>query len=147
MMRGRYWIGLAAVPALLLAADIVYWRVASDRLRGGLQNWIAAQRSQGWVIESGPAALGGWPRAATVTVRTLHMRHTGSDLPGAVDWVSSGLVLSIPLYLPTDIDVSFRGPQHLRIGTVPETVITGDTMEAAVPLGQSAPSSVTPVSY
>nr|WP_294520612.1 DUF2125 domain-containing protein [uncultured Rhodopila sp.] len=143
MMRGRYWIVLAAVPAVLLAADIVYWRMASDRLRGGLKDWIAAQRSQGWEIESGPAALGGWPRAATVTVPSLHMKHTGSDLPGAFEWSSSGLTLSVPLYLPTDVDVSFHGPQHLRIGTVPDTVVTGDTMAAAVPLGQDVAASFT----
>jgi len=142
-MRGRYWIVLAAIPAILLAADIVYWRLASDRLRGGLQDWIEVQRSRGWEIESGPAALGGWPRAASVTVSSLHMRHTGSDLPGAFEWASAGLVLSVPLYLPTDVDVSFRGPQRLRIGTVPEAVVTGDTLAAAVPLGQDAPNSFT----
>ena len=141
MMRGRYWIVLAAVPAVLLAADVIFWRIAAERLRGGLQDWIAAQRSQGWEIESGPAALGGWPRAASVLVPSLHMRHTGTDLPGIFEWASSGLVLSVPLYLPTAVDVSFRGPQHLRIGTVPETVVTGDTMAAAVPLGRDAPTS------
>jgi hypothetical protein len=143
MMRGRYWILLAAVPAVLLAADVVYWRIAADRLRGGLQDWIAAQRSHGWEVASGPAALGGWPRAASVTVTSLHMRHTGSDLPGAFEWASSGFVLSVPLYFPTEVEVSFRGPQHLRVGSVPDTVITGDTITAAVPLGQSAPSAFT----
>jgi hypothetical protein len=141
MMHGRYWIVLAAVPATLLAADVVYWRIASDRLRGGLQDWIAAQRSQGWEIDSAPAALGGWPRAANVTVPSLHMRHTGSGLPGAFEWASSGLELSVPLYLPTGVDVSFRGPQRLRIGTAPETIVTGDSLAAAVPLGQDVPAS------
>jgi hypothetical protein len=143
MMRGRYWVFLAAIPAALLAADIVYWRIASDRLRNGLQDWIAAQRSQGWDIDAAPATLGGWPRAASVTVPGLHMRHTGSALPGVFEWASSGLVLSIPLYLPTDVDISFRGPQRLRIGTAPATVVTGETLAAAVPLGQDVPASFT----
>nr|WP_294512594.1 DUF2125 domain-containing protein [uncultured Rhodopila sp.] len=142
-MRGRYWIVLAAVPAVLLAADIIYWRVAADRLRGGLRDWIAVQQSHGWEIESGPAALGGWPRAASVTVPGLHMRHTASNLPGAFEWTSSGIVLSVPLYLPTDVNVSVRGPQRLRIGTLPETVITGDAITAAVPLGQDGADSFT----
>jgi hypothetical protein len=139
MMRRTYWVVMAAVPALLLTADVVYWRVASERLRGGLQDWIAARRAAGWEIEAGPAALGGWPRAAAVSLPSLHMRHTGSDVPGDLDWSSSGLALSVALYLPHDIDIRFSGPQHLRIGSAPDTVLTADTMGAVAPLRQDGP--------
>jgi len=140
-MRRTYWIVLTAVPVLLAAADVAYWRVAADRLRGGLQDWIEARRSEGWVIETAPAALGGWPQAASVTVADLHMRHAGKDFPGDLDWRGSGIALSVALYLPTDLHVAFKGPQHLRIGTLPDTAITGDAIEAVVPFRPNAPAS------
>ncbi len=141
MMRRKYWVILAAVPVLLAAADIAYWRFASDRLRSGLEDWITARRAEGWVIETGPVALGGWPQTSAVTVSDLHMRHGGKDFPGDLDWRASGIALSVSLYLPTDLLVSFRGPQHLRIGALPETAITGDAIDAVVPFRPDDPRS------
>jgi len=141
MMRRTYRVIMAAVPVLLVAADVVHWRIASERLRGGLQDWIEARRAEGWDIEAGPIALGGWPRAATVTVADLHVRHSGNDIPGVVDWLSPGTTLSVSLYLPTELNLSFSGPQHVRIGAAPDTVITGEAMTAVVQLGPDAPQA------
>jgi hypothetical protein len=141
MMRRKYWVSLAAALLLLAAADVAYWRFAADRLGAGLQSWIEARRAQGWLIDAGPVALGGWPQAASVTVANLHMRHAGKDFPGDLEWRASGIALSVAPYLPTDLHVSFKGPQHLRIGSLPDTAITGDAIDLVVPFRPSAPQS------
>ncbi len=63
-MRRTYWIVVIVIPLLLMAGEVVYWRITAERLRTGYQAWVAAQAAQGWDIESGALSVGGWPRAA-----------------------------------------------------------------------------------
>ena len=121
MMRGRYWILPAAIPAALLAADIATG--ASHRTdfvtARGLDRGAAAQ---GWQIRSPRRpALGGWPRAASVTVGETCICGSRPDCRCRASGHASGLALSVPLYLPDRCGCTFRGPQHLRIGTAPDS--------------------------
>ena len=82
-MRRRSWFIMAAILfLLLLAADVIYWQIASARLRDGLRAWAGAQRAQGWDVAAGGGSIGGWPYAAMVTVPNLTLRHAGKDIPG-----------------------------------------------------------------
>ena len=128
---------MAAILILLVAADVIYWQVASARLRTGLQTWIAEQRAQGWEVESGSFAIGGWPRTATVTVTNLTLRHSGLELPGNVSWASAVMTVSLSLYHPAELQIGLTGPQHVRIGDVPDAIVTGDQIVLSVgSLGQ-----------
>ena len=44
MMRRNYWIIAVAIPLLIVAGDVVYWRIAVERLRTGYRDWIAPSR-------------------------------------------------------------------------------------------------------
>jgi hypothetical protein len=136
MMRRKHWTIIAVIPLLLVAADVAYWRVASERLKSGLQDWMAARRAEGWEVQAGPVSLGGWPQAATATVPDLHLRHRGTNFPGEVEWRSSSTTLGLSLFMPTDLTVSFNGAQHVRIGTAPESILSGDSIVLTVPLRQ-----------
>lgn len=133
-MRRTAWIALFAVPCILLAGDIAYWQIASERLRDGMQDWVAAGRARGWDIQTGAVTSGGWPQAATLAISGLHARHSGADIPGAVDWTSAGITLSVSLYLPTDLHVSLTGAQRISLAGLPDTTVTGDSISATVPL-------------
>jgi hypothetical protein len=133
-MRRKYWTLLAVVPGLLLAADIVYWQIASARLRDGLQSWIALRRSEGWEVDTGRVSIGGWPQAATVTVPTLTLRHAGPDIPGTVSWASAGVRVSLSLYQPSNLQIGLTGPQHVRFGGSPDMIVTGDRIGLSVGL-------------
>jgi hypothetical protein len=137
-MRRIYWVILAAIPVLLVAADFVYWRIASERLRTGLQDWTEARRAEGWEVQAGAVSLGGWPQAATATVPDLHLHHRGNGFPGGFDWTSSRTTLTVSLYHPTALNLSFSGPQHVRIGNSPDTVIAGESIAAVAPLREDA---------
>src|ERR1700712_3494249 len=66
-MRLRYNLGrhklvwLVAIPMLLLAGHLAYWRIAAERLRSGYDEWRAARVAEGWDITSGSPSIGGWP--------------------------------------------------------------------------------------
>jgi hypothetical protein len=137
-MRRITWAILAAIPILLVAADVVYWRIASDRLRTGFQAWTDARRAEGWEVEAGAVSLGGWPAAATVTVPNLHLHHSGKDFPDGLDWTSASTALRVSLYAPTVLRLSFSGPQHLRVGSAPDIVIGGDRIDGVAPLREDA---------
>ncbi|MSP88211.1 MAG: DUF2125 domain-containing protein [Alphaproteobacteria bacterium] len=62
---------LSAVGALLLAlaaATIVYWFVATDRLRAGLDQWAAQRLAEGYVVSYGQPLVGGFPFNIRVVV-------------------------------------------------------------------------------
>ncbi|MFL5255239.1 MAG: DUF2125 domain-containing protein [Rhodopila sp.] len=138
-MRRIHWVILAAIPILLVAADVVYWRIASERLKTGLQDWTDARRAEGWEVQAGAVSLGGWPQAATVTVPDLHMQHRGKGFPGTLDWTSASTTLTVSLYKPSVLNLAFSGPQHVRVGNAPDTVIAGDRIGAVVPLRDDSP--------
>ncbi|WP_428485085.1 DUF2125 domain-containing protein [Rhodopila sp.] len=125
---------MAVIASLLLGADLVYWRIASVRLRDELRTWIAARRAEGWDVESGAVSTGGWPRAAAVTVPALTLRHAGQDMPGTISWTAAEVGLSLPLYYPSKLRIALTGPQHIRIGDAPDVIVTGDTIAFSVGL-------------
>jgi hypothetical protein len=141
MMRRKYWVIVVAIPLLLVAADVAYWRIVADQLRTGYRDWMAAQASQGWQIASGKSSMGGWPRAATLTVPNLTLRHAGPTIPGDVNVASSGVTLSVSLFDPTSLRFSLTGPVHVRAGDTPDVIVTGDETSVYVPLRQAGPLS------
>ena len=142
MMRRKYWVIAAALPLLLVAAEVTYWRVAAAQLRAGYRDWLAAQTARGWEIGSGKPSIGGWPRTATLTVPNLTLRHAGPTIPGDVDVASSGVTLSVSLFDPTNLRFSLTGPMHVRAGDMPDVIVTGDETLVSVPLRQTGPLSV-----
>jgi hypothetical protein len=142
MMRRRYWVIVAAIPLLLVAAEVVYWRIAAEQLRTGYHGWVAERVAEGWDVVSGPLSIGGWPRAATVTVPNLTLRHAGPTIPGDVNGASAGITLSVSLFDPNILHLSLTGPMHVRAGGMPDVIVTGDETSVSVPLQQSDALSV-----
>jgi hypothetical protein len=142
MMRRKYWVIAATIPLLLVAAEVAYWRVAVAQLRTGYRDWLSAQTARGWEIGSGKPSIGGWPRAATLIVPNLTLRHTGPTIPGDVNVASAGVTLSVSLFDPTNLRFSLTGPMHVRAGDMPDVIVTGDETSVSMPLRQTGPLAV-----
>jgi hypothetical protein len=142
MMRRKFWVIVVSIPLLLLAAEVAYWRIAAEQLRTGYRAWLAEQTAQGWDIGSGPLSIGGWPRAATVIVPNLTLRHAGPTIPGDVNVASAGVTLSVSLFDPSKLRLSLMGPMHVRAGDLPDVIVTGDETSVQVPLQQTDALSV-----
>ncbi len=117
-----------------MAADTAYWWVASDRLRHGIEDWIATQRAHGWTVDTAPARVGGWPWSAEASLRDFAIHHAARDAPGDLSWRTAAITMSVSLFRPTAITVALGGPQRVSIGGGPETVVSFDEMTVAVPL-------------
>jgi hypothetical protein len=142
MMRRKHRVIAIAIPLLLVAGDLIYWGVASDRLRAGYRDWLAARAAEGWEAGSAPVSVGGWPHAATVTVPNLTLRHTGPDIPGDLRVSSAGLTLSVSLLHPADLSLSLTGALHIQIGNAPDVILTADECLVSVPMVRMDPLPV-----
>ncbi len=145
MTRRVAWSIVAILVVLVAAAQVAYWKVAADQLKAGYRSWATARITEGWDVASGPLAIGGWPRAATLTVPDLTLRHAGPTIPGTLDVAAADVMLSVSLFEPTHLRLSISGPTHVRAGGIPDIIVTGDQTVMSVPLGarssQAEPSS------
>ena len=142
MMRRKHWVIAVAIPLLLVVGDIVYWRIAAERLQTGFHAWVTEQTARGWDFGSASLSMGGWPRAATVTVPNLTLRHRGKMIPGEMDLAAAGITLSVSLFNPTVLRLSLTGPLHVRVGAAPDMIVSGDDASVSVPLRESGPWSL-----
>jgi hypothetical protein len=142
MMRRKHWVIVIAIPLLLVAGDVIYWRIAAERLRTGFQAWLTEQTARGWEGGSSPPSMGGWPRAATLAVPNLTLRHGGATMPGEVNLAAAGITLSVSLFNPGSLRLSLTGPLHVRVGAAPDMILSGDEASVSVPLRQAGPLSL-----
>jgi hypothetical protein len=138
-MPRRLLLILAAAIILLAAADLVVWRFAEQRLEAGYAAWAAAQRQNGWTVESEPASRGGWPLAARLTFPAFRLAGGEQDLPGGLEWRAGRLHLQLDLFHPRHLAISGTGPQQLRLGGLPDLPFVAERLEASVPLDAGAP--------
>jgi hypothetical protein len=142
MMRRKYQVIAVAIPLLLVAGDVVYWRIAAERVRSGYQDWVSARVAQGWTVSSGPLSIGGWPRAATLAVPNLTLGHAGSAIPGDLEVASAGVTLSVSIFSPANLVISMIGPAHLRAADTPDLVLSSAQDWASVPLLESGSRNI-----
>jgi hypothetical protein len=124
-MRHKRWIALAVLPALLLAGDFFYWRLAVNQLRDGFETWSRRAQGSGWDIRHGAVTEGGWPDAATLRVESLTVRTASVFGRGAISfgslhldsmaWGSDAILLSTGLARPDALEVTPVGVSALRL--------------------------------
>ncbi len=135
MRRGRkLWIILLAAPLMLLGADTVYWWLAMRHLEEGFAAWEAEQAAAGWIESHGPAAHGGWPLAATLTVPAMSLSATSPDVPGGLAWTADRLVLRVALTRPGVLEILADGNQRLRFGASTQLAFTAGRFRLMLPL-------------
>jgi hypothetical protein len=139
--RRKLWIILLAAPLVLLAADTLYWRIATRNLEAGFTAWANQRRATGWSEAHGTPVRGGWPLAATLTVPAISLAGGNSDIPGGLAWRADSLVLRVALPRPGLLRIAAKGTQRLRLAAKPEVSFTADRMDVEFPL---QPSRVPP---
>jgi hypothetical protein len=130
----RKWLPLALIPALLLAGDFVYWRLAVRRLRAEFEYWAGGTRSSGWEIHHGAVTAGGWPDSASLRIANLTVRASG--LPGrdapagfpvaGLEWGSDAVLVRAGLARPDTLDITPFGLHALRLNGGPAIPISAD---------------------
>jgi hypothetical protein len=151
-MRRKRLIGLALLPALLLAGDFVYWRLATSQLRSGFEVWAAQARASGWDVRHGALVTGGWPDAATLRVNDFAVSAPRAFGPGGVnigglhltrlDWGSDAIILRSGLTQPYVLEVTPVRPHPIRLNDNGPIPVSVDHMRLRLTLRLNAPPRV-----
>jgi hypothetical protein len=119
--------------ALLVAGHALLWRWMGSQLQDGLAAWEAARRAQGWRVEHEAPIRGGWPFAATLTLRQFRVEGGGVTLPGGMDWQADAVELRLSPPRLDRLTMEVLGPQRLRLGLA-ELPFAADRLVATLPL-------------
>ncbi|HUB44799.1 MAG TPA: DUF2125 domain-containing protein [Acetobacteraceae bacterium] len=133
MMRRALWL----IPMLLLIAvlaDTAVWYVAEQRLGDGLTAWVADRRAEGWTVTAVAPAPGGWPTAATLTLRDFELSGGKLDIPNGLSWRADRVVLRLTPRDLHKLHIEAAGLQHLRVSDAPGIAYSATHLEAVVPL-------------
>jgi hypothetical protein len=138
-MRGGRWIALAVLPALLLATDIFYWRLAESRLRTDFEVWAIRSKAAGWDVRHGAITTGGWPDSATLRVDDLTVHTANVAGRGALTWGSDAVVLRRRLVSPDVVEITPVGLHPLQPGLGPAIPVSADHFHVRLTLRQNEP--------
>ena len=130
---------LLALPVLLAAGHFILWRWAEQRIAQETNNWIAAQRAQGWTIRTGFGVGGGWPYSAKWTLPDVVISRDDA-LPGGLVWQADRVRLRVALLHPRVLTINLEGLQSLRLGSAPTLHYAADEMAMVLPLEPGIPA-------
>jgi Uncharacterized protein conserved in bacteria (DUF2125) len=132
----RFRLLLWLLPLALLmaaAAHAAWWWHLSRQLEAGFATWAAARQAEGWVVEHGTPARGGWPRAALLVLPEPRLA-----APNGVTWQGGRLELRLDLPWPDRLRLAATGPQVLLLDDrrldFTATDLTGSLPLQAAPL-------------
>jgi len=147
MRRGR-WLALAVLPALVLAGDFFYWRLAVSQLRSGFETWIVRARAAGWDVRHGAITTGGWPDAAALRVSNLTVAASGVFGRGgltlgpvhfdSVDWGADVVSFRAGLTRPDTLEVTPVGLHPLRLNRGPSYAVSAGRLRLRLSLRMNA---------
>ena len=140
-MTRRHWllVPLLAAPVLGLGVHYAYWRMAADRLTEGLAIWRTQRQQAGWTSMMGPAEAGGYPLAATVSLRDVVVQSAGAGIQGGLRWQAGRVVLRVTLWQPRLLQIQVEGTQQLRLAEQPEIPFQADRLRLVLPLEHGLP--------
>jgi hypothetical protein len=95
-------------------AALLWWMGGQIQL--ALESWAAARRAQGWQVEYGPPARGGWPMDAALRLPAVRLAK------GGLEWRAEAMRLSLRPWRPDRLHVEAEGPQSLALGGAPMTL-------------------------
>lgn len=109
--------GAMVLAAALVGADTLLWFRLEREMDHRLDWFTREARAAGWHVSARTGGRGGWPLAATLTLREPGLRYRG---PGparllAFAWSGEAVMLSLSLWRPSRTTVVALGTQSLSI--------------------------------
>ena len=131
----RKWLfGLLACAGVLAGIDTALWVWGTRALTQGVDRWAAQLRTQGWNVEMGNRALGGWPFAASVSLADIKLVGGEQAVPGGLAWHAQDVTLSVGMLAPRTIQIAPEGREFLRLSHMRALVFNADRLSAMVRL-------------
>ncbi len=130
----RTLTGVLVLAALVVTAHGAAWTWATGALAVGMSDWVTQRRAEGWSIDHGPPARGGWPFAARITLDDVRVAMPARANQAALVHEAARLVLQVAPPRLDRLQLLFAGPQSISFGadTIP---FAAQRMALDVPLG------------
>jgi hypothetical protein len=129
----RAAIGALLLFAVLAAAHGLAWRFVTGAMAVGFSDWVAQRRAEGWTVEHGTPARGGWPLAARLAVPDVAIAGATPSLPDGFAWTAGQLVLAVAPPRLDRLTVAPQGSQRLRLGAAGIPYVA-ERLELVLPL-------------
>lgn len=107
----KRWIALAAAAAVLAAGYSAFWIVGARRIEAGLARWIEERRAQGYEVEAGEPAVGGFPFRFTL----VFDRPALGSLAQGWTWRGERLIASAWPWSPATVALAFGGRNEVDL--------------------------------
>ena len=109
--------GAMVLATLLVGCDTLLWFRLEREMDHRLDRFARQARAAGWHLSVRGASRGGWPLAATLTLRepSLRYRVPGPDGARAVAWSGAAVTLSLSPWRPAWTTVLALGTQSLSV--------------------------------
>ncbi len=135
----RLLLAVLALAVLLALAHTALWFWGVRTMEANLDAFVATQRAQGWTVEPGTRATGGWPMAIELALANPAMAADTPDLPAGFAWKAERVVLSVALLHPRTLTITPQGQQSLRLNNGPVLPYETQSMVTRVALEPGAP--------
>ncbi len=130
-------LGGGALAVLAICYGIA-WFVIADRLRNGIDRWVADRRADGWTAEHGDIAISGFP--LTWRARVMKPRLVQSKRRPHFLWSGPSFDMTWVPWQTRDIDFRTTGTHRLGLGSTEEALAIPLTMTQASGRLSFAPS-------
>lgn len=108
-------VAAMVLASVLVGCDTVLWFRLEREMDHRLDRFVREARAAGWHVSVHAGSRGGWPLAATLTLRepSLRFQAPGADGPWAVAWSGEAVTLSLSPWRPARTSVLALGTQSL----------------------------------
>ncbi|MEO1611615.1 MAG: DUF2125 domain-containing protein, partial [Pseudomonadota bacterium] len=133
---------LAAALVLVMAGWSVWWQLAASAQKSALEDWMAAQRAEGWVAEASSVDVVGYPNRLDATLRNLALANPTEGW----SWEAERLAIRQVAYDPTFLVVHFPPESRLAVPGA-RARLTADRMEASMKVADASSLAVERASF
>lgn len=142
MKRNRLLLGVAFALSLAVGGHALFWQRAEQRLRAGVDAWVAERRAAGWRVQAAEPVAAGWPLAARLILKDMSVEGAGDEIPDGFSWRAERVTVGVALLHPRVLFVVPAEEQHLRLGRLPDLGYTADRLRIEIPLDPAAQADV-----
>lgn len=117
---------------LVIAAALgwsAYWYIAATSMQSGLNTWLEARRTEGWVAEVSDISIAGFPNRVDTSLSGLELADPGTGLA----WQASLVQILALSYRPNHVIMAFP-PEQRFASPYDKFEITSDDMRASLVL-------------
>ena len=111
-----------ALLAGLSGGYVWYWNQLADGMQDGLKIWLGQRRAEGFVAETGPVNVSGFPWSVDATIARLELGRANKGEPGYWRWNALEIATTLSPLKPWRILATTHAPQRAeftdKAGTV-----------------------------